>query len=103
MAEGGRMMAELSKAEREELARNLMDRFKDLQKYDLIKLVYESYSKGEFGDDPEIVAPSVLAFIGGVLVDDVSKVRKAMSSLKMEKFLSGLPSFKLEKLFSEKK
>ena len=97
------MMAELSKAEREELARNLMDRSKDLQKYDLIKLVYESYSKGEFGDDPEIVAPSVLAFIGGVLVDDVSKVRKAMSSLKMEKFLSGLPSFKLEKLFSEKK
>jgi len=96
-------MAELSKAEREELARNLMDRSKDLQKYDLIKLVYESYSKGEFGDDPEIVAPSVLAFIGGVLVDDVSKVRKAMSSLKMEKFLSGLPSFKLEKLFSEKK
>jgi len=97
------MMAELSKAEREELARNLMDRSKDLQKYDLIKLVYESYSKGEFGDDPEIVAPSVLAFIGGGLVDDVSKVRKAMSSLKMEKFLSGLPSFKLEKLFSEKK
>ena len=46
------MMAELSKAEREELARKLMDRSKDLQKYDLIKLVYESYSKGEFGDDP---------------------------------------------------
>ena len=57
----------------------------------------------EFGDDPEIVAPSVLAFIGGVLLDDVSRVRKAMSSLKMEKFLSGLPSFKLEKLFSGKK
>ena len=51
----------------------------------------------------EIVAPSVLAFIGGVLLDDVSRVRKAMSSLKMEKFLSGLPSFKLEKLFSGKK
>ena len=97
------MMAELSKAEREELARKLMDRSKDLQKYDLIKLVYESYSKGEFGDDLEIVAPSVLAFIGGVLLDDVSRVRKAMSSLKMEKFLSGLPSFKLEKLFSGKK
>jgi hypothetical protein len=97
------MMAELSKAEREELTRKLIDRSKDLQKFDLIKLVYESYSKGEFGDDPEIVAPSILAFVGGIFTDDVSKVRKAMSSLKMEKFLSGLPPFKLEKLFNGKK
>ena len=96
-------MADLTKTEREELTRKVMERSKDLQKFDLIKLVCESYSKGEFGDDPEMVAPTVLAFIGGVFTNDVSKVRKAMSTLKTEKFLSGLAPYKLEKLFNGRK
>ena len=73
-----------------------MERTRDLQKFDLIKAVCETYSKGEFGDDPEMVAPSVLALIGGLMTDDASKVRKAMATLKTEKFLKGLDPYKLE-------
>ncbi len=91
----------MSTKELQDLTRKVIDRNRDLLKYDLLKLVSESYSKGEFGDDPEMIAPVVLAFFGGVLTDDVSKVRQAMSTLKMEKFLSGLSPYKLEKLFKK--
>jgi hypothetical protein len=81
----------------EELVKKVMDRSKDLQKFDLINLVCKSYSKGEFGDDLEVLAPTVLAFIGGILMDDASKARKALSTMKTEKFLSGLSPYELEK------
>lgn len=74
----------------------LMDRALDLKKFALIKLICESYAKGEFGDDPEIVAPSVMTFIGGVINQDISKVKKGMSSLNFEKFKSKLDYSKLE-------
>ena len=91
----------MSKTEREQLIEKTLQRTKDLQKFDLIKLICESYSRGEFGDDPEMVAPSVLAFIGGVFTDDASKVRKAMATLKTEKFLKGLDPYRLE-IFGKK-
>ncbi len=91
----------MSTKELQDLTRKVIDRNRDLLKMDLLKLVCASYSKGEFGDDPEMVAPVVLAFVGGVLTDDVSKVRQAMSTLKMEKFLNGLSAYKLEKLFKK--
>lgn len=90
------MSREMSREELVRKAMTVMDRAKDLQKFDLIKAVCESYSKGEFGDDPEMVAPSVLALIGGIMTNDASKVRKAMATLKTEKFLKGLDPHKLE-------
>lgn len=77
--------------ELEEKAKLLMNRMKDLQKYDLIKLVYENNKS-----DPA-VKEILLDFIGAVLTDDVSKIRKAISGLKVEKLMLELPYFKLER------
>jgi hypothetical protein len=71
----------------------ITDRAVDLKKFELIKLICESYTAGEGG---RITDCTVLDLISGIVSGNISKVRKAMSSLKFENFTSRLDYSKLE-------